>query len=295
MDVIGQFEQAVLVALVRLDKDAYGRAILNEVQKRLHRDVSALTARLADMGLHVALGCGRPLAEYLSEVDVEQRVTCVSRTGWHEIAGAKCFDEANNEIVRDTRQLAIDRGLIAPSESRTAANAVAQYSLLFDLTYKNLAILYGRKHASAREKIDAVPPDLPRHFIGLVDQMRQQLAARDVPLVLSTFIVKFRRSQPRETQIANADVDFYYMPWMSIDGMLDAMDTYNRAILDYAAAARLPVVDDRDAIPPDAEHFSDCMHFVDKGAEAMADRFFRHLQGSAVLTRAIDKARSSSK
>ena len=41
MDVIGQFEQAVLVALVRLDKDAYGRAILNEVQKRLHRGVSA--------------------------------------------------------------------------------------------------------------------------------------------------------------------------------------------------------------------------------------------------------------
>lgn len=40
-DIIGPFEQAVLVALVRLGKDAYGRAILNEVQKRLNRDVSA--------------------------------------------------------------------------------------------------------------------------------------------------------------------------------------------------------------------------------------------------------------
>ena len=40
-DVIGQFEQAVLVALFRLGKDAYGRAILNEVQGRLNRDVSA--------------------------------------------------------------------------------------------------------------------------------------------------------------------------------------------------------------------------------------------------------------
>ena len=38
---LGQFEQAVLVALVRLGDDAYGRAILNEVQKRLDRDVSA--------------------------------------------------------------------------------------------------------------------------------------------------------------------------------------------------------------------------------------------------------------
>jgi len=40
-DVIGHFEQAVLVALVRLRSDAYGRAILNEVQNRLERDVSA--------------------------------------------------------------------------------------------------------------------------------------------------------------------------------------------------------------------------------------------------------------
>ena len=40
-DIIGQFEQAVLVALIRLGKDAYGRAILNELQKRLDRDVSA--------------------------------------------------------------------------------------------------------------------------------------------------------------------------------------------------------------------------------------------------------------
>ena len=41
METIGRFEQAVLVALIRLGKDAYGRAILNEVQERLDRDVSA--------------------------------------------------------------------------------------------------------------------------------------------------------------------------------------------------------------------------------------------------------------
>src|SRR6266571_336110 len=40
-DLIGQFEQAVLVALIRLGRDAYGRAILNEIQVRLKRDVSA--------------------------------------------------------------------------------------------------------------------------------------------------------------------------------------------------------------------------------------------------------------
>ena len=40
-DVLGGFEQAVLLAVVRLGGDAYGRAILKEVQTRLDRDVAA--------------------------------------------------------------------------------------------------------------------------------------------------------------------------------------------------------------------------------------------------------------
>jgi DNA-binding PadR family transcriptional regulator len=40
-DVLGAFEQAVLLALVRLRKDAYGRAILKDVQQVLERDVAA--------------------------------------------------------------------------------------------------------------------------------------------------------------------------------------------------------------------------------------------------------------
>lgn len=40
-DVLGAFEQAVLLAVVRLDEGAYGRAILKEVQVRLDREVAA--------------------------------------------------------------------------------------------------------------------------------------------------------------------------------------------------------------------------------------------------------------
>jgi len=204
------------------------------------------------------------------------------------------YYEGNNEITKDTRQLALDRGLIAPGNPQSLARTISNYSLLFDLAYKNLTILAGRRNAAtATQTIDSVPRNLPNHFIGQVDEMRRALAAKDIPLVLSTFIVKFRRNQPRETQIANADVEFYYMPWMSIDGMLDAMDTYNQAILDYAARSSVPVVDDREAVPPDAEHFSDAMHFLDKGAEAMADRFFRYLRTSDELQRAIASARAA--
>jgi PadR family transcriptional regulator PadR len=40
-DVLGNFEQAVLLSVLRLREEAYGRAILNEVQERLDREVAA--------------------------------------------------------------------------------------------------------------------------------------------------------------------------------------------------------------------------------------------------------------
>src|SRR2546428_14117334 len=40
-DILGAFEQAVLLALVRLGDEAYGRAIMKEVTERLEREVAA--------------------------------------------------------------------------------------------------------------------------------------------------------------------------------------------------------------------------------------------------------------
>ena len=40
-EVLGAFEQAVMLAVVRLEEHAYGRAILKELQHRLQRDVAA--------------------------------------------------------------------------------------------------------------------------------------------------------------------------------------------------------------------------------------------------------------
>ena len=55
-------------------------------------------------------------------------------------------------------------------------------------------------------------------------------------------------AQPRETQIDNASIAFYYMPWMTIDGLLDGMDLYNSASCGYAgdprrAGGRRPRID----------------------------------------------------
>jgi PadR family transcriptional regulator PadR len=63
----GPFEQAVLLAIVQLREDAYGRAVLKHVQERLGREVAtgaahATLSRLEKKGLVTSwLGSGTPI------------------------------------------------------------------------------------------------------------------------------------------------------------------------------------------------------------------------------------------
>jgi DNA-binding PadR family transcriptional regulator len=68
-DILGAFEQAVLLAVLRLGEGAYGRAILRDVQVRLERDVvaGAVHATLERLGrkgfLSSSLGSGTPMRD----------------------------------------------------------------------------------------------------------------------------------------------------------------------------------------------------------------------------------------
>jgi DNA-binding PadR family transcriptional regulator len=68
-ETLGVFEQAVLLAIVRLQEDAYGRAILREVQERLEREIAAgavhaTLERLEKRGLLSSrLGLGTPIRD----------------------------------------------------------------------------------------------------------------------------------------------------------------------------------------------------------------------------------------
>lgn len=68
-EVLGAFEQSVLLAILRLGRDAYGRAILKSVQERLKRDVAAGAVhatldRLERKGLVSSkLGSGTPIRD----------------------------------------------------------------------------------------------------------------------------------------------------------------------------------------------------------------------------------------
>lgn len=66
-DYLGEFEQIVLLALVRLGEDAYGASVRREIAERTGRDVStgavyATLDRLETKGL-VSSAMGEPTAE----------------------------------------------------------------------------------------------------------------------------------------------------------------------------------------------------------------------------------------
>jgi PadR family transcriptional regulator len=78
-EILGTFEQAIMLAVVRLGDRAYGRAILNAAQSRMERDVAAGSVyatldRLEQKGLissHLGSGteirAGRPRRYYVIE------------------------------------------------------------------------------------------------------------------------------------------------------------------------------------------------------------------------------------
>jgi len=65
--ILGTFEQAILLSILRLGEDAYGRAVLREIEERLDREVApgavhATLERLAQRGLVSSrLGTGTPM------------------------------------------------------------------------------------------------------------------------------------------------------------------------------------------------------------------------------------------
>lgn len=198
------------------------------------------------------------------------------------------YYEANNDIALDTRDLARRRGLIPPSSGYMSRRVklLSQGSLLFDLVYKNVSIILGSRDTSVG-RFESIPADLPTHFIDELDKMQATLQSNGIPFVLSTFLVKYRRNQDRATQIRNANVSFYYMPWMTIDGLLDSMDLYNRAIVDYAHSHGVPVVEERDSIPADSEHYADWAHMTDAGARQMAQRFEHFLTTTGIVDQIV--------
>src|ERR1044071_45271 len=97
-DILGTFEQAVLLAVLRLGDGAYGRAILRDVQARLERAVvagavHATLERLERKGfVSSSMGSGTPMRD--------GRARRFYRV---ELSGMRALDEARAALDRAWR------------------------------------------------------------------------------------------------------------------------------------------------------------------------------------------------
>lgn len=199
--------------------------------------------------------------------------------------------EATNDLSFDTYQLAKARGLrfSRPGESRSR---LSRYSFLWFLVEKNITVMLRQAEAGAEsEKLHFDPRELSRGFEARLTSLVRS-AQRVAPVVaVATFSPRLRRNQPRDEQVKAAVTSLYYMPYMTVDGLVDGFEEYNRVIRTVAAKTGALLIEGANRIPPDAEHYTDSVHFTDAGSRVMAARVSLALQQSPAL-RDLVRARS---
>lgn len=220
----------------------------------------------------------------LSQRNLEQRVRPLE-------PDVIVFYEATNDMSRDTRVLAEEAGIF--SGSLDEPSWLAEMSVLWNWIEKNAKVR--ARMAGALEEEGNLRFDADTIALGFRDRLEQLLrSAKEVASVVAvpTFCWHVREDQPRERQVAACNTARYYMPWMSIDGMLRAERAYNRAIREAVAAAGVLLLDGEDEIPGDFDHFTDSVHFSDAGCRAMAERVSKRLIALPEIRALVDRKRS---
>lgn len=190
--------------------------------------------------------------------------------------------EATNDLSRDTRKLAEQRGLFTASGDERSA--LARVSVAWDLIEKNVRVLLRTRNAkSGQARLEFDADALAQGFRTELDALVREARAVAPIVVLVTFSTKMRAEQTDAQRLASANTSLLYMPYMSTDGLLRGFAAYNRVIREVAAAENIVLVDGEDAIPADDQHFNDSVHFTDAGSAKHAQRVIDVLKTSSAL------------
>ena len=160
-----------------------------------------------------------------------------------------------------------------------------RHSLLWELVVKNLRVRDAQRQAAhaGDRRLAVDPAGIGTEFkleLGLLAKESAGVASR---VAIATFSTRLRREQTPAQQSQAAVSAFVYMPFMSLDGLLGGYARYNQIIRQVAAAEGALLIDGEHAIPGDAAHFVDTVHFTDAGSRAMAERVARALRGDAQI------------
>ncbi len=102
-------------------------------------------------------------------------------------------------------------------------------------------------------------------------------------VVLVTFSTRFREEQTPGERAAGAVTSLYYMPFMTLQGLVDSFAAYNRIIREIGRETDTLVIDGEHDTPGTAKYFVDSVHFTDVGSERMAQRIADALISESIV------------
>ena len=194
--------------------------------------------------------------------------------------------EGFNDLSYDTAALARRQGLRAGA--RDEESWLSRHSMLWFLVEKNVTIWRLQTQDNARGQ--TLSPDFEELSRGFEQRLSELVAASQqvAPVVaIATMAPRLRRVQAPDEQRRAAVTARYYMPYLSIDAILDAYDAYNRAIRRVAARRGAVLIEASDAVAPDSTHYADSVHFTDAGSQSMAERVSSVLLSSRSFERLL--------
>jgi lysophospholipase L1-like esterase len=195
--------------------------------------------------------------------------------------------EATNDLSKDTRELARKQGLFAGKVEDLSP--FARWSTAWYLIEKNLQIRVRQMRAAQGiERLEFDPRTLSEGFYQRLRELIETSQKISPVVAVATFSHKVRREQSPEERLRASNTSLYYMPYMSVEGILEGFEEYNRVIREVAQEAGVTLVEGEYTIPGDDRHFNDSVHFKDPGSELMARRVVSALTHSETFKKLIE-------
>ncbi|HEX5327126.1 MAG TPA: SGNH/GDSL hydrolase family protein [Acetobacteraceae bacterium] len=183
-------------------------------------------------------------------------------------------DDINGRL----NDLAISAGLY--QRTHYQPSMLAHASLFWAKLEKNAVVLRLQRTAHSQTgKLKVTPDELNGGpFKQELSELITAIRSFNAQPVLVLPGGELRSDQSPAAQTAAADVDLLYMPYMSIDGLLEAKDSFEQQTIKVADRMKAPFLRWTDEVPGTREDFVDSHHFSAAGARLM---------GTAIGTRML--------
>lgn len=200
--------------------------------------------------------------------------------------------EATNDLTSNSFKLARSRGL-AVEHPEERMGWLSRHSLLVYLVRKNFHVVQAERAASRQTgKLEFHPEELAAPFRNELGELVRSVRSAGPMTFIATFAPRVRNTQSVAERAAAVSSNLYYMPFLTADGILSGYETYNVVIREIAQREGIELIGDEDAIPGDAEHYVDSVHFSDAGSTAMAHRVAGAMARSEAFRSLVERRRA---